>query len=82
MARVIVGVLTGPFSALAAAVLYFELRRAGQATAAGAGLDAAADAFGEPDRPAVDSPPPIAEDATPPPPGEPPPPPGPRSPHA
>jgi hypothetical protein len=85
----IAAVLTGPFSALAAAVLYFELRGAGQATAAGAGLgtggagdDAAAGAFGEPDRPTVDPPQPAAEDTTPPAPDEPSPSPGSQSPPA
>jgi hypothetical protein len=69
VARVIVGVLTGPFSALAAAVLYFELRRNGTAGApAGAtgatggapdATPAAPDAFGDaPAPPAASEPPP------------------------
>ena len=67
----IVGVLTGPFSALAAAVLYFELRRsatagvaAGEAVAPDAtpaAPDAAPDAFGNaPSAPAADEPSPPA----------------------
>jgi hypothetical protein len=73
VARVIVGVLTGPLSALAAAVLYFELRGLGTASAPASDPPAgntsggapgapgdAPDAFGNPQAPPADEPPPAA----------------------
>ena len=73
VARVIVGVLSAPFSALAAAVLYFELRRAKEPAGVGSGLSspgapgdappatpAPSDAFGNPPPAAPDEPAPGA----------------------
>ncbi len=48
IARVVVGVLTGPFSALAAAVLYFELRRVGTASTPDGGVASTGAAPGAP----------------------------------
>ena len=73
--RVIVGILTAPLSALAAAVLYFELRGTGGAPPAAAATGAEVAPPGEPPapdtEPAPDSPPPGAERSTDPPPERP-----------
>jgi hypothetical protein len=70
VARVVVGVLSAPLSALAAAVLYFELRRVGTASTPDGGVastgaapdapGATPDAFGNSSPPAAGEPPPRA----------------------
>jgi hypothetical protein len=73
--RVIVGILTAPLSALAAAVLYFELRGSGGAPPAAPGTGAEVPPPVEPPvsdaQPAPDSPPPGAERSPGPPPERP-----------